>query len=314
MSRVPLFEKYRPRTLDQILDQSHVVKVMREYVKRGDIPHLLFIGKAGTGKTTMAHVLANELGWQIIEYNASDDRGINVIREDIKTVAFTRGKKIILLDEADSLTVDAQQALRRIMEKSMRAGTRFILTGNYEWKIIDPIKSRCAIFRFSEIPEELMAKRLAEIAINEGVVLETDEQLREFKKAIMMIVRASRGDMRKALNMLETVLTSGGGITTDNVSRMLSIGVIGKAIMLAHNGDLSGAIELVENAVVNGADVGIMLEEAYNGIMGLRDQELVADSLMELARCEHALKMGGSPLIQFSALMAMVWYKSLRRG
>jgi len=162
MSKLPLSEKYRPKKLDEVLNQEHVIKVLKKFVERKDIPHLLFIGPAGVGKTTVAHALANELGWRIVEFNASDERGIQVIREDIKNIAFSRGKKIILLDEADSLTEDAQQALRRIMEKCVSAGTRFILTGNFEWKIIDPIKSRCAIFHFDRIPRELMVKRLAE--------------------------------------------------------------------------------------------------------------------------------------------------------
>ncbi|HDJ96743.1 MAG TPA: AAA family ATPase, partial [Candidatus Aenigmarchaeota archaeon] len=146
-------EKYRPKTFDDIINQEHVVKRLKAFVKEKNIPHMLFAGPAGTGKTTSALVLARELygnAWRqnVYELNASDARGIDVIRSQVKEFARMKAIgevpfKIIILDEADNMTPDAQQALRRIMEDYTNV-TRFILLCNYSSKIIDPIQSRCA--------------------------------------------------------------------------------------------------------------------------------------------------------------------------
>lgn len=306
MPKKPLAEKYRPRRLDEILDQEHIKPIVRNFIRRGDIPHMLFIGPAGTGKTTMAHVIANELGWAIVELNASDERGINVVREDIKHLAFSRGKKIILLDEADNMTEDAQQALRRIMEKSI--DTRFILTGNFEWKIIDPIKSRCTILRFKPLPRDLMIKRLAEIIVAEGVAIETEEQLNLLKEALAIIVDVSEGDMRKALNLLESVLASGREITPDYVRSLIRPGIMYEAVNCVRNGDLDTAIVLLENALVEASlDVDRVTRELYKAILRLDNERAKVKGLLELARAEHAIKMGGSPVIQLSGVLASIW-------
>ena len=173
------FEKYRPRTFDEIVDQEEVKSAVQALLKSGDLPHLLFYGPPGTGKTTLALVIARELygeKWRenTLELNASDERGISTIRERVKEFARTApmgGKapfKLIILDEADNMTTDAQQALRRIMEQY--AGTaRFILLANYVSRIIEPIQSRCAVFRFNPLPAKYVIRRLREIAENEGV-------------------------------------------------------------------------------------------------------------------------------------------------
>jgi len=148
-----LTEKYRPKNWDELVGQDEIIKSIREALKNPiGIPHFLFVGPAGVGKTTTAYLIARELKVPIIEFNASDERGIDTIRTKIKQLASIRGKRIILLDEADNMTADAQQALRRIMERTM--GTIFILVGNTEYKIIDPIKSRCAIYRFKKLSDK----------------------------------------------------------------------------------------------------------------------------------------------------------------
>jgi replication factor C small subunit len=209
MGSVFWFEKYRPRSFDEVVDLEEVKARLMGFVKSGDMPHLLFYGPPGTGKTTMALVLARELYgeyWRenTLELNASDERGINVIRERVKEFARTApvGKapfKLVILDEADNMTSDAQQALRRIMEIYAQ-NTRFILLANYVSRIIDPIISRCAVFRFSPLPRSLMAERLKYIAEREGITIKED--------AIDVIYELSEGDMRKAINLLQVAATT----------------------------------------------------------------------------------------------------------
>ncbi len=178
-------EKYRPSRIDDIIDQEEVKDRVRQFLKAGNMPHMLFYGPPGTGKTTMALAIAHELygdAWRenVLELNASDERGITTIRERVKEFARTApmGKapyKLIILDEADNMTSDAQQALRRMMEMYANI-TRFILIANYVSRIIDPIQSRCAMFRFSPLPRDAVLGRLRDIASREGVKV-TDEAL-----------------------------------------------------------------------------------------------------------------------------------------
>lgn len=196
-------EKYRPKKLSEVIGQKHVTSVLKKFVKEGTIPHLLFSGPAGVGKTTCALALAHELfgkNWKqnFLELNASDDRGIDTIRSKVKDFARTRpigaGFKIILLDEADALTRDAQQALRRTMENYSET-CRFILDCNYVSKIIDPIQSRCAILRFKPLEKEDVVEHLREIAKKEKLKVE--------KNALEAIYDVTKGDMRRAINILQ---------------------------------------------------------------------------------------------------------------
>jgi len=315
-----LAEKYRPRTFSEVINQDHVKRSLQTLVKavkegKADLPHMLFIGQAGVGKTTMAYVLANELGIPIVELNASDERGIDVVRGKIKRLAFTVGRRIILLDEADSMTEDAQHALRRIMEKVQeRTGTRFILTANYEWKIISPIKSRCAIYRFDPLPKDEILKRLVWIIKQEGVKV-TKDNLSALKEALGVIIEVSQGDMRKALNLLETVLSSKTELTPENVRSMIAPDVLVEALNLSLKGDLRGAIRKLEDALVtNRLDVDSTINQLYKAIGRLDNDNLKAHLWMELARAEHAMKEGGSPLIQLSAVLACAWIKRFKEA
>ena len=216
-------EKYRPRTLDEIVNQREVVERLKRFVKERNMPHLLFAGPAGTGKTTAAHALARDLYGEnyrqyLLELNASDERGINVIREKVKEFARSKvppeiGFKIVLLDEADNMTSDAQQALRRLMEL-YSATTRFILIANYPSKIIDPIQSRCAFFRFTPLRKEDVLSRLRYIAENEGV--EYDEE------ALESIYEISEGDMRRAINILQAASYL-GRVTVESVYKVVGM-------------------------------------------------------------------------------------------
>ena len=199
----PWTEKYRPKKLNEIIGRDYIVARLKSYVQSRSMPHLLFAGPAGVGKTTSAICLARELFGEywtqnFQETNASDERGIDVVRNKIKDFARTKAMggdfKIIFLDEADALTPDAQNALRRTMELFART-CRFILSCNYSSKIIEPIQSRCAVFRFGPLSEDAIKKMIEKIAENEELNLtETG------KKAIIYV---SEGDMRKAINILQ---------------------------------------------------------------------------------------------------------------
>ena len=193
-------EKYRPKILDDVAGQDEIIERLKAYVKTKNVPHLIFAGPAGTGKTTSALALARELfgeTWMqnFHELNASDERGIGVVRGKIKDFARTApiGKtpfKIVFLDEADSLTTDAQSALRRTIEKYTHI-CRFILSVNYSSKIIEPIQSRCTVFRFNPIKADDIKKYMCKIASAEKLEITPD--------GLETLVFISRGDLRKAI-------------------------------------------------------------------------------------------------------------------
>jgi len=199
-----LFETERPQSLDELVGRDKEVKKIKELLqKENGIPHLLFSGKAGTGKTTMASVIAksifgNSIKSNYYEFNSSSSRGIDFIRDEIAEIAkrrpFGAPYKIILLDEADGITPDAQQCLRRIMEINAKF-TRFIFTCNFPYKIIDPICSRCVNIAFNPIDLITIAKHLKRIVVKHKLNY-TDEQIKQFAKI-------SNGDMRLAINNLE---------------------------------------------------------------------------------------------------------------
>jgi len=209
-------EKYRPKTLDEVAGQDEIIERLKAYVRTKNVPHLIFAGPAGTGKTTSALALSKELfgdTWKqnLNELNASDERGIGIIRGKIKNFARTApfGKnrfKIIFLDEADSLTPDAQAALRRTIEKYTHI-CRFILSVNYSSKIIEPIQSRCTVFRFRPIRADDVKKYMQKIASNEKLEITPD--------GLETLIFISRGDLRKAINILQVGASVGKKITAE---------------------------------------------------------------------------------------------------
>eukprot|EP00188_Purpureofilum_apyrenoidigerum_P000365 Plantae.Rhodophyta-Purpureofilum_apyrenoidigerum.ctg11587.p1 GENE.Plantae.Rhodophyta-Purpureofilum_apyrenoidigerum.ctg11587~~Plantae.Rhodophyta-Purpureofilum_apyrenoidigerum.ctg11587.p1 ORF type:complete len:351 (+),score=61.89 Plantae.Rhodophyta-Purpureofilum_apyrenoidigerum.ctg11587:35-1054(+) len=205
MENIMWIEKYRPTCMNEVLSHQDVVLTLKKLIDSGRLPHLLFYGPPGTGKTSTILACAKEMygksmGSMVLELNASDDRGINVVREQIKTFAstkriFSSGVKLIILDEADAMTSAAQMALRRVIEKYSQ-NTRFCLICNYVNKIIPALQSRCTRFRFGPLNREDMQIRLSEICQTEGMKIDDS--------AIDALIHLSGGDMRKCLNILQS--------------------------------------------------------------------------------------------------------------
>jgi len=304
-------EKYRPRSLDEIVNQREVVERLKVFVKERSMPHLLFAGPPGTGKTTAAHALAHDLYGEnyrqyVLELNASDERGINVIREKVKEFARSRAPegipfKIVLLDEADNMTGDAQQALRRLMEL-YTASTRFILLANYPSKIIDPIQSRCAFFRFTPLSRDDVVGRLRYIAEREAV--EYDDE------ALDTIYEISEGDMRKAINILQAAAAM-GRVTVEAVFKVVGMArprEVREMIKLALSGDFTKAREVMRKLMLeyglSGEDVVRQIHrEIFSSELNIPEElrVMIADYLGEI---HFRLVEGSDDDIQLSALIA----------
>eukprot|EP00448_Togula_jolla_P006273 CAMPEP_0170594260 /NCGR_PEP_ID=MMETSP0224-20130122/13903_1 /TAXON_ID=285029 /ORGANISM="Togula jolla, Strain CCCM 725" /LENGTH=384 /DNA_ID=CAMNT_0010918301 /DNA_START=46 /DNA_END=1201 /DNA_ORIENTATION=+ len=212
---MPWVEKYRPATIDEVAQQEEVVGALRSSLQTGELPNLLFFGPPGTGKTTVALAIVQQhfgKSWRdrVKEMNASDERGINAVREQVKTfaqlaigtqdpgLASSKARfRVVILDEADSMTHDAQAALRRIMEEFVHV-TRFIIICNYVSKIIEPLHSRCSKFRFQPISADFQRTRILHICNQEGVNI--------VPEALNKLISLSKGDMRTSVNMLQTAV------------------------------------------------------------------------------------------------------------
>ncbi|MCD6403351.1 MAG: replication factor C small subunit [Candidatus Aenigmarchaeota archaeon] len=303
-------EKYRPKKFDEVIDQEHVVERLKAFVKEKNIPHLLFAGPAGTGKTTCAFVIARELygdNWHqnVLELNASDARGIDVIRYQVKEFARTKAIgeipfKIIILDEADALTTDAQQALRRTMEDYTRT-TRFILICNYSSKIIDPIQSRCAVFRFRAHSEQAMKKFIERIAKKEKLEITPDGE-----KAIMDI---AEGDLRRVANLLQAAAAISKKIDEELVYEVASLAKpkdVKEMIELALKGDFKGARQRLYDMIIKQGLAGEdIIKQIHKEVYKLDVPDEAKVKLVEkVGEYEFRIAEGGDPLIQLTALLA----------
>lgn len=304
----PWTEKYRPKTLDEVRGRDTIVKRLKHYVKKENLPHLLFAGPAGVGKTTCAICLAREFfgeTWRqnFQETNASDERGINVVRQKIKDFARTRpiggDFKIIFLDESDALTADAQNALRRTME-IYTSTCRFILSCNYSSKIIEPIQSRCAVFRFGPLPDKAIRSKMGMIAENEGINI-TD-------KGMDALLYVAEGDMRKSENLLQAA--SAFDTVTDDVIYEVSARAtpqdIRKMMENALDGDFLTARKQLSDLLINrGLSGEDILRQMHREVFNLEIEDRKKIELIDrLGEHDFRLVEGSNEKIQLESLLA----------
>ena len=313
-------EKYRPVTLAEIVGQDDIVERLQSYVKAGSLPHLLFTGSAGVGKTTAAVALAKEFfgeAWHLNfrEMNASDERGIDVVRNQIKQFARTSPLggaefKILFLDEADALTPDAQAALRRTMETYAQT-CRFILSCNYSSKIIDPIQSRCAIYRFRPLDKNAIAAEINRIALKENLNV-NDE-------AIEAISYIAQGDMRKAINALQGAAILSREITRDMIYAITSTArpdEIEELLSLSLSGDFEGAgMVLLRLLHDRGIAPNELINQCYRAIIRRQmDDSLRVALIDQLGITDFRLSEGASSDLQMDALIAQFVMHAKRSG
>ncbi len=303
-------EKYRPKSLSQMVDQRDIVERLKSFVRSRNVPHCIFAGPPGTGKTTAALCLAHDLYGDayresLMELNASDERGINVVRETVKTFARVRtlGEipfKILVLDEADNMTSDAQQALRRTMERYTET-CRFILIANYSGKIIEPIQSRCAPFRFSYLPREEQDEYLRQIAKNENVDLPAD--------GLDAIYDVCGGDLRKAINSLQAAASLGKSVASETV-----YSVVGRAnpadihamIKIAIDGNFVESRKRLREMIIRYGVAGTdIIKQIHLELFRLDIPENWKVKLAEIVgEVDFRLVEGASEEVQLSALLA----------
>jgi len=306
-------EKYRPKTLNDITAQEDVIEPLKKTLITKNLPHLMFFGPSGCGKTSTILALAKELFGEenyydrVIELNASDERGINVVRDKIKKYAKKSINykddippwKIIILDEADNMTPDSQCALRRIMEEYSKL-TRFCIICNYHNKIIDPIDSRCMLFRFKPIQEEEIIKKLKDICAQEK--FDCPESF------LIQIVRNCRGDLRKAINFLQKCYNTFGNVLNQEILNEIS-GVIPKdkfdqlcnAII---NKDSPIIDEIISELNNNGFSLVNQILHFHNYIKANPNFSSKVKSLLsiKLTEIDYNLIKGGDELIEFMRL------------
>jgi replication factor C small subunit len=302
-------EKYRPEKLSEVINQKHVVERIKAFVKEANVPHMLFAGPAGCGKTTVALALSHELYgkvWRanVLEMNASDERKLEDVRGKIKDFARIKpignSFKILILDEADNLTPDSQQALRRIIE-DFSSVTRFVLVCNYSSKIIEPIQSRTVVFRFKALTEIDVKKFVERIVDGEKLKISPD--------AVNAIAYLSEGDLRKVANLLQASAVLGEKITEDivyDVASQAKPDDVKRMLELVLKGKFGDARQILQEMLLrqglSGEDV---VREIHRQIYSLDIPEDAKVQLIEkTGEYEFRLNEGSNDLIQLEALLA----------
>lgn len=313
-SSQPWVEKYRPKQVKDVAHQDEVVRVLTNTLETTNCPHMLFYGPPGTGKTTTALAIAHQLFGpelyksRVLELNASDDRGINVVRTKIKdfaAVAVGSGHrqggypcppyKIIILDEADSMTEDAQNALRRTMETYSKV-TRFFFLCNYISRIIEPLASRCAKFRFKPLSEEIMSSRILHICKEEGLNLDTE--------ALSTLSSISQGDLRRAITYVQSAARLFGSSISSkdliSVSGVVPQEVVEALLVACRSGNFDVANKEVNNIIAEGYPVSQMLSQLLELVVEADDisDEQKARICKKLAEADKCLVDGADEYLQ----------------
>ncbi|EGV63398.1 Subunit of heteropentameric Replication factor C (RF-C) [Yamadazyma tenuis] len=313
---LPWVEKYRPETLDEVYGQSEIVDTVRKFVQEGKLPHLLFYGPPGTGKTSTIIALAREIYGpkyknMVLELNASDDRGIDVVRNQIKDFAstmqiFSKGFKLIILDEADAMTSVAQNALRRIIEKYTK-NTRFCILANYSHKLNPALVSRCTRFRFQPIHTDAIRERLKNVVIKEKITIKPD--------AIESLLTLSQGDMRRALNVLQSCKAS-----LDNPDDEIDEEMIYNCIGAPQPKDVETVLDSILKDDWTTAYLtmdkfkrvkGLALIDLLEGFVGILnkyelDKQTKIKILKGLSEVEYGISKGGNDKINSSAIIGVI--------
>jgi replication factor C small subunit len=303
-------ERYRPSNFEEVVGQSEIVKRVKSLAQSMNIPHLLLAGPAGTGKSTLALIIIKELfgdAWRenYLELNASDERGIDVVRQKVKDFARTKALdnvpfKVIFLDEADALTREAQQALRRTME-NYSATCRFIMSCNYSSKIIEPIQSRCVVLRFKLLEKKDIASIILRIAEKEKLKLTDD--------AVLTLYEASEGDCRRAINLLQATASIALDINGEMIKMISSAGKpadIKVVLDYALAGDFVNArdrlLEVMLKDSISGTDI---IKSIQKEIWNLQIEPEIKVRLTEkTGEAEFRMIEGSDEFVQLQALLA----------
>uniref|UniRef100_A0A1A8QQ47 Activator 1 subunit 5 n=1 Tax=Nothobranchius rachovii TaxID=451742 RepID=A0A1A8QQ47_9TELE len=308
---LPWVEKYRPQTLDDLISHKDILSTIQRFISEDKLPHLLFYGPPGTGKTSTILACARQLykdkefNSMVLELNASDDRGIDVVRGPILSFASTRtifkkGFKLVILDEADAMTQDAQNALRRVIEK-FTENTRFCLICNYLSKIIPALQSRCTRFRFGPLSPDQMVPRLEHVIQQENVEVTPD--------GMKAIVTLSSGDMRRSLNILQSTSMAYGKVTEDTVYTCTGQPLrsdIANILDWCLNKDFNTAYsQILQLKTLKGLALHDILTEVHLLIHRVDFPPAIRITLLtKLANIEHRLASGTNEKIQLSSMVA----------
>ncbi len=310
MSELIWTEKYRPQMFADIKGQNDVVSKVKAFVEQKNMPHLMFSGPAGVGKTTLALVIAKSIfdsGWRnnFLELNASDERGIDIIRNKVKDFARTKAIgdvpfKIIYLDECDALTKEAQQALRRTMENFTQT-CRFILSCNFSSKIIDPIQSRCAVFKFKPLGKEDL------VSVIDNII--TKEKLKVDNKVKEALYEISGGDCRKAENVLQSCAAISKNITEELIYSMASVAqpkeikaILDLAVQNKFIDARNKLLNVMQNYGLSGLDV---VKQIQKQVWGLDiDNTKKVEMVDKCGEIEFRMVEGSDEFVQLESLLA----------
>lgn len=300
-------QEYVPKSWDEIIGQDNVVSILKGYKTIGELPNFAFIGAPGTGKTACAYVLGKELGVSVIELNSSDERGIDVIREKVKTLLRTSGERIVLMDEADGLTNDSMAALRRPMELAKQnSKNRIIFTINRSWKVTDALYSRCTNLYFKPLSKESLTKIAIRVLKREGMKFKDNE---EIKQIINALVSYSKGDARKLLDVIDNYSHSKESLIQYIQKRDSEVNLVREIFTASILGNWQDALMklesyLIQSPTTNNSEI---IDLFYTEIKELDIPPLKKFAIYEkLAGTERALKISCNPLIQLSGFLVSV--------